>query len=115
MHTESGAEDEKVYCISAYDDAGEQALDLARAQPFGSILLDIQLPDIDGIQVARSIRGNGDTPNKRTPIIAVTAHATPDDRTTYAKAGIDSFIAKPFKIEALLRVMSEVQRRQESN
>ncbi|MGE4420984.1 MAG: response regulator [Pseudodesulfovibrio sp.] len=85
---------------------GEEAVSKAGERQYGLILLDIQLPDSDGVTVARRIR-TPEGPNAATRIIAVTAHATPEDRHRYEKAGIDQFIAKPFKIETLAEAMGK--------
>lgn len=83
---------------------GKEAVEKTRARAYGLILLDIQLPDADGMSVAREIR-KGDGLNRETRIIAVTAHATPEDRRRYEEAGINHFIAKPFKIDMLARAI----------
>ncbi len=86
---------------------GEEALKESSSKEFEAILLDIQLPDINGIQVSDTIRRNPDSPNQKTPIIAVTAHATPADRERYATAGFDGFIPKPFEIDALTEELTK--------
>ncbi|MEF2231373.1 MAG: response regulator [Pseudodesulfovibrio sp.] len=83
---------------------GQEALARLGQRRYGLVLLDIQLPDIDGVTIARAVRQAG-SPNAQTPIIAVTAHATPEDRLRYESAGIDQFIAKPFKIETLTKMI----------
>lgn len=83
---------------------GQNALDKVYQRKYGTILLDIQLPDIDGTMVAKSIRKE-DCLNSTTRIIAVTAHATPEDRRIYNKCGINQFIAKPYKIESLVKIL----------
>jgi CheY-like chemotaxis protein/transcriptional regulator with XRE-family HTH domain len=85
---------------------GKDAIDKAKKRKYGLILLDIQLPDADGVTVAKEIR-KGDGLNKDTRIIAVTAHATPEDRHRYEDAGINQFIAKPFKIDMLAQTIGE--------
>lgn len=83
---------------------GKEAIERAKSQAYGLILLDIQLPDADGVTVAKEIRKNGGF-NQNTRIIAVTAHATSEDRRRYENAGINQFIAKPFKIDMLAQVI----------
>lgn len=83
---------------------GREALALLGEQRFSLVLLDIQLPDIDGVSIAETMRKKGAL-NAKTPIIAVTAHATPEYRQRYEKAGIDQFIAKPFKADALRKMV----------
>jgi CheY-like chemotaxis protein len=83
---------------------GREALTRLEEQRFSLVLLDIQLPDVDGVTIARETR-NKNALNAKTPIIAVTGHATPEYRQRYEKAGIDQFIAKPFKAEALRKMV----------
>jgi len=84
---------------------GQQALDLlARDTSFDVVLLDIQMPGIDGYEVARRIRiGLGLT---ETPIIAFTAHLLGNVRHQCAEAGIDDIIAKPVDVTTMIRVLA---------
>lgn len=86
---------------------GQDALKKCLDTKYDTILLDIQLPDIDGVAIAKTIRGEGG-PNSTTRIIAVTAHATPEDRRIFEQAGIDNFIAKPFKRDELAKVIQNI-------
>jgi CheY-like chemotaxis protein/transcriptional regulator with XRE-family HTH domain len=79
---------------------GQDALARLDEERFSLVLLDIQLPDVDGLTIARTMRRDGAL-NARTPIIAVTAHATPEHRQRYEEAGIDQLITKPFKAATL--------------
>ncbi|WP_169738216.1 response regulator [Maridesulfovibrio frigidus] len=81
---------------------GEQALKEAERDQFSIILLDIQLPDMTGIQIAKEIRKDEQSPNSGVPIIAVSAHATQEDRGKYFAAGINGFVSKPFEIKTLM-------------
>ncbi|OEU66407.1 MAG: hypothetical protein BA863_07565 [Desulfovibrio sp. S3730MH75] len=81
---------------------GEEALKEAERGKFSIILLDIQLPDMNGIQIAEEIRKNEQSPNSGVPIIAVSAHATQEDRAKYIAAGINGFVSKPFEIKTLM-------------
>jgi len=83
---------------------GQDALALLERQRFCLVLLDIQLPDVDGLTIARAARRRG-SPNTQTPIIAVTAHAMPEDRLRYETAGINQFIAKPYRLETLRKMI----------
>lgn len=87
-----------------YVASGKDALDKIHRQKYSTILLDIQLPDIDGITIAQSTREKCCV-NSTTRIIAVTAHATPEDRRSYEQSGINQFLAKPFKIETLAQLL----------
>ena len=79
---------------------GREALDTLAASRYAAVLLDCQLPDIDGYQVAREIRrreGGG----PRIPIIALTAHAMDGDRERCLEAGMDDYLTKPIRAHAL--------------
>jgi CheY-like chemotaxis protein len=82
---------------------GQAALDLARGYQPVLILLDMMLPDIDGIEVLSRLRQNSLTAT--IPVIAVTAMARSQDRERILSAGCDEYVTKPFnvdEIEALL-------------
>ncbi len=88
---------------------GQEALDLAAARPFDLILMDIQMPVMDGLEAAGRIRANGDGPTRaNVPIIALTAYAMGGDRERFLSMGMDDYIAKPLEMKALLRVIERV-------
>lgn len=74
---------------------GQDALEAFASQEFDLILMDIQLPDISGNEVTKIIRES----NKEIPIIAQTAHRTPDEISGSIEAGCNSVLTKPFKIQ----------------
>lgn len=82
---------------------GEQALDQAMQFMPNVILLDIGLPDMSGVDVARAIR-NSDRLHK-IPVIAVTAYATPEDEAVIRLAGCDEYVAKPISAPELLKLV----------
>jgi CheY-like chemotaxis protein len=73
--------------------SGETAIELATAEPPEVILLDIQMPGMDGLETARILRSNPDLDS--VPLIAVTALAMPGDRERILEAGFAGYIAKP--------------------
>ena len=84
--------------ISACD--GPSGITAALAQSFDLILLDIQLPGMDGYEVARTLRA---TPSMRdTPIIAVTSYAMVGDRESILEAGCDGYLEKPIDPETFV-------------
>jgi len=82
---------------------GREALDKARTYPYDLILMDVQMPEMDGIQATRAIRalpGRADT-----PVLAMTANAFNEDRRTCEQAGMDDFIVKPVDPGQLFAVL----------
>ncbi|MCG8693135.1 MAG: response regulator, partial [Minwuiales bacterium] len=65
-----------------------------RSFPYDLVLMDVQMPEMDGFEAARAIRGLPD-PAGCTPIIAISANATGNDRDAYLGAGMNDHIAKP--------------------
>jgi len=85
---------------------GKQALDRAQAEVFDMILMDIQMPVMNGEEATRKLRAF-DGPNKDTPIIALTANCMPDDVERYLAAGITASIAKPIKLDEFYATIAE--------
>jgi CheY-like chemotaxis protein len=88
--------------ITAAD--GQTALDLAQQQTPSLILLDMMLPDLDGMEVLHLLRENSLTVN--IPVIAVTAMARVEDRERILSAGCNEYVSKPYvvdELEVLLR------------
>ncbi len=84
---------------------GREAIEKASTQPWNLILMDIQMPEIDGYEATRAIRdleGQGRMPRKRTPILAMTASAMKEDEDTCLDCGMDDFLTKPLEIDAFL-------------
>jgi CheY-like chemotaxis protein len=90
---------------------GKQAVDLWSSGPFDLVLMDVQMPEMDGLDATRAIRQMEKGRNGRIPIIAMTANAMAGDREMCMEAGMDGYVAKPVKKDALFaevgRVMSK--------
>jgi PAS domain S-box-containing protein len=105
-------EKERHSVVIAHD--GRQAIDAFDREPFDLILMDVQMPEMDGFEATAAIREReiagrapGDTaPYSRIPIIALTAHAMIGDRERCLAAGMDGYIAKPIKMEELLEAVA---------
>jgi signal transduction histidine kinase/DNA-binding response OmpR family regulator len=81
---------------------GEKALALLAEQPFELVLMDIQMPVMDGLEAIRRIRALEADGAPRTPIIALTAHAMDGDRECCLDAGADDYVSKPIDLGTLL-------------
>ncbi len=92
--------------------SGEAALKLLARQAFDLVLMDIEMPSMDGLTAARLIRagGNGTAPIQDTdvPIIAVTAHVSEEVRQACAKAGMNAYVGKPVNLEELSRTINRL-------
>lgn len=84
---------------------GREALELASEKQPDLILLDISLPEVDGWTVASRLRDRPET--EEVPVVAVTAHALPDDQERAHELGCDSYLTKPLRPQ---RVLEEVRR-----
>ena len=87
---------------------GREALRLYEQQDFDLILLDIQMPEMDGLEVATAIRDKELRTGKHTPIIALTAHAQTEFREQCLAAGMDQFITKPIQSRMLFDALRNV-------
>lgn len=81
---------------------GTQGLALAESYDVDLILLDINLPDIDGCEVARRLRASTKTALAHTPIIAITANAMKGDAQKVLNAGCNEYISKPIDMQDFL-------------
>jgi signal transduction histidine kinase/CheY-like chemotaxis protein len=87
---------------------GREALSLLAAGNFDLILMDIQMPVLDGLEAIRAIReGKAQGENPGIPIIAMTAYAMTGDREKFLAAGMDGYIAKPVVLEALIDIVEK--------
>jgi two-component system, cell cycle response regulator DivK len=82
-----------------------EALDVLTSFQPDLILMDIQLPDIDGLELTRKLRN--DPLTRETTIVAVTAYAMKGDEDRARAAGVDGYISKPIEKEAFRRVVAE--------
>lgn len=93
------------YEVSTAGD-GKEGLNLARTQSPDLILLDMSLPEIDGWEVARRLKGDASTQD--IPVIALTAHAMNGDREAALDAGCEDYDTKPIDMNRLLDKMSSL-------
>lgn len=86
---------------------GKEALDKFGSAKFDVILMDIQMPIMNGIVTTKKIRSIEKSTNTHTPIIAITANALLGDKEECLAAGMDDYISKPFQIETLITKMEQ--------
>jgi CheY-like chemotaxis protein len=87
---------------------GRQAVERWQAQPFDVVLMDVQMPEMDGLEATRAIRELERARETRTPIIAMTANAMAGDREMCLEAGMDGYVAKPVRKDALFAELDRV-------
>ena len=78
---------------------GVEALELLRREPFDLVLMDVQMPEMDGLEATRSIRG--DAALKHIPVVALTANALKSDEENCLASGMNDFLTKPIRAEKL--------------
>ena len=90
---------------------GKEAVDMMEASPAGTydiILMDIQMPVMDGYEAARLIRAFGDREKAEIPIIAVTANAFEEDRKLALESGMNGHLAKPYDIPKMMETLAQL-------
>ena len=88
---------------------GQEALDrLGDGEPVDLVLMDIQMPVMDGLEAVRSLRRRERDDGRRLPVIALTAHAMKEDAARCIEAGMDAYLTKPIRREELLAEISRV-------
>ena len=87
---------------------GRAAVEAVLTGNFDCVLMDIQMPEMDGLEATRIIRGHSAPEKGRVPIVAMTAYALSGDREKFLAAGMDEYIAKPFEREELRLVLQAV-------
>jgi PAS domain S-box-containing protein len=84
---------------------GKEALDILKRIPYDLILMDVQMPTMDGLQATGIIRQKEKVTGDHIPIIAMTAHAMKGDRERCIEAGMDDYLTKPINVEEVRRVI----------
>lgn len=82
---------------------GLLAIEACKSADFDAILMDIEMPELDGIQATRNIREF----NKKIPIIAITAYVNDKNKTDCTKAGMNAFLAKPVSHDIIKNVIAK--------
>ncbi len=89
-------------------DNGREALALFEHEPFDLVLMDVQMPELDGLETAAAIRAREQTTGGHVPIVAVTAHALKGDAERCLAAGMDDYLAKPLHPRELQAAIKRV-------
>jgi CheY-like chemotaxis protein len=105
----------KLGCIVEIANNGKEALELYSRMPFDVVLMDCQLPEMDGYQAAEAIRRLERENNRnRMLLVALTANALSIDRDRCLAAGMDVYLSKPISLERLRQALSEVYARNDA-
>jgi CheY-like chemotaxis protein len=87
---------------------GLEAIQALERQDYDVVLMDVQMPEMDGLEATRPIRKR--LPDERQPrILAMTANAMQGDREACLEAGMDDYISKPIRVEELISVLEQSQ------
>jgi CheY-like chemotaxis protein len=94
------------YCAVDVASSGVEAVDAAVTHSYQLILMDLQLPELDGFDATRQIRQAEAKSGRHTPIVALTAQAMEGDRERCLAAGMDDYISKPYNMQTLRDTLS---------
>jgi CheY-like chemotaxis protein len=86
---------------------GKEALAALEQRRFDLVLMDVQMPELDGLRTAAAIRARGEAAGGRVPIVALTAHAMKEDRQRCLDAGMNDYLSKPVSLDKLRVVVAE--------
>jgi len=86
---------------------GKEAVDSVSEQPFDCVLMDLHMPEMDGIDATLAIRKSTNEKIKNIPIIALTAAAYKEDKEKMLNAGMNDYLSKPINEEALMRILKQ--------
>ena len=99
---------EKRGCTVVIANNGKEAVQAVATQRFDLVLMDVQMPEMDGIEATELIRRSEAARGEHTPIVAMTAHAMKGDREHCLDAGMDDYLTKPVNSQELLKTMARL-------
>lgn len=94
-------------CKVTVAENGKQAVEAFSRHDYDLILMDVQMPEMDGLDATRIIRGLERGTGRRIPIVAITGYALAGDKEKCLEAGMDGYLAKPVGMEELFKVVEE--------
>ena len=87
---------------------GKEAVEALEKEPFDVVLMDVQMPEMDGMEATAAIRRKEQTTGRHVPIIAMTAHAMKGDRERCLEAGMDGYLSKPIEPNTLYEALEQI-------
>jgi CheY-like chemotaxis protein len=99
---------EKLGCHVTVVDNGRHAIDALAENEFDIILMDVEMPEMDGISATKEIRRREQDSKQHIPIVAVTAHAIVGDRERCLEAGMDDYLSKPVRINEIRAMLTKI-------
>ncbi len=87
---------------------GRQAVEAVASLPFDLVLMDVQMPKMDGLQATREIRDGESATGSHVPVVAMTAHAMKGDREACLDAGMDDYLTKPIRLQDMSDKLEEL-------
>ena len=105
--------EKKGHRVMAVSD-GSMALQAVAEQQFDLVLMDVQMPKMDGFETTQTIRTGEVATGHHVPIVALTGQAMQGDRERCLSAGMDAYLAKPFRAEELYRIVARLTRQDPS-
>jgi len=92
---------------------GSEAIECVERQPYDVILMDVQMPEMDGLEASRRITAQW-RQDRRPRIVAMTANAMQGDREMCLAAGMDDYITKPIRVDQLIEALNSVNARKDA-
>jgi CheY-like chemotaxis protein len=87
---------------------GIEAIECVARQPYDVVLMDVQMPEMDGLEATRRIVARWPSPAQRPRIVAMTANAMQGDREECLAAGMEDYVTKPIRVDALVEALLKV-------
>jgi CheY-like chemotaxis protein len=102
-------------CEIVEADNGLKAIEALRKQDFDVVLMDMVMPEMDGIEATRALRLDFDQPMRDTPVLGLTANVNPQDLERFAEAGVSAVVLKPFDATKVCALVEEMLREKRSS